>query len=373
MLLIMLLIDKWTYCSNETILGIKLLNKDPPKIIVFTKKGNLLILSNDGNLILSEKITENKPIWKIKLFDIDNDGKLEIIFACMDGILRVYKLKDPLMLEFYWSHKFSSSISGILTNDINNNGYSEVIAYSLDKSLRILDPKNGNLIWGQVFSDGIEDAIILGANNSKSLQQIIACGNDGTIRSFSSNNGDLLWFKRFSNKVRFINYINSKKGILIVCGGDDKQLHFIDNQSHNEIASLEFDDYVWKCISFPSLVNNAILVSSYSFDYLEQSKPLQNIVFTSKLLYIDQNLETIWELPNKNIEVIHRFRAKTHRLIAIGTTQGEFLILDEKSGTIKYSINHNSCVNAIQYEPITKTFIICYEDGLINALHITNN
>ena len=372
----MKLIKKWSFSYGESILGVKLIpmtKEQDQNFFAITKSGKLLLFTEKGKLLLNEKITNNTPIWNFHISDINNDGIIELILGGLDGVLRIFQYTSRSVLKLLWTHQFGSSISGIRIENICNNENYEILAYSLDKSIRVLRSYEGNLIWGQLFEDGIEDAKIWIDTQNNNRKKILACGNDGTIRIFDALNGDLLWFKRFSNKVRFINYINSKKGILIVCGGDDKQLHFIDNQSHNEIASLEFDDYVWKCISFPSLVNNAILVSSYSFDYLEQSKPLQNIIFTSKLLYIDQNLETIWELPNKNVEVIHRFQAETHRLIAIGTTQGEFLILDEKSGTIKYSINHNSCVNAIQYEPISKTFIICYEDGLINALHITNN
>lgn len=374
--LIMLLKNCWDYNLNETILGIKLLtltDKAQTIVIIYTNKGNMKVLSYDGELILSEKISENEPIWAIEIFDIDNDGILEIIFASMDGILRVYKLKDLKFLEYYWSHKFSSSVSGILATDINNNGKSEVIGYSLDKSLRVLDPTNGNLIWGQVFSNGIEDAIIMAENESNKLMQIIACGNDGTIRSFASKNGDLIWFKQFSDKIRFINYLKSEKGLLIVCGGDDHELHFIDYKSKKEILTIEFDNTVWKCLAFPRALKNSLLVSSYSFEYLEHSKPIQEFNFSSKLICIDQNLEFVWQLKNKNVEVIHRFQIGTERLVAIGTTQGELLILNEKSGTIRFNNIYNSSINEIQYEPVNKMLIIGYEDGLIKANHIADN
>jgi WD40 repeat protein len=367
-----LLESSWKFYSKESILGIELLNlsqNDQMKILAFSKKGNLFFLSLDGLLIKKESVSEN-PIWTVKVFDIDNDGVLEIIIGGMDGILKVYKIQDTLLLDPYWAHKFASSISGILIKDINDNGKTEVISYSLDKSIRVLDPTNGNLIWGQLFEDGIEDAIIWDINESISKHQIIACGNDGTIRAFALEKSDLLWFKRFSDKIRLINYINSNKGTFIICGGDDKQLHFIDRETHEEIKTIQFENYVWKGLSFPTLLHSSLLVSSYSFDYLENSQPIQDITFSSKLICIDGNLEIVWELPNKNIEEFIPFQINHMNFIAIGTTQGELLILDENNGVIKYSIKHNSCVNSIKYELKSNSLLICYEDGLVEAFQV---
>jgi hypothetical protein len=370
-----LLESSWKFYSKESILGIELLNlsqNDQMKILAFSKKGNLFFLSIDGLLMKKESVSEN-PIWTVQIFDIDNDGVLEIIIGGMDGILNVYKIHDTLLLDLYWSHKFSSSISGILIKDINDNSKTEVISYSLDKSIRVLDPTNGNLIWGQIFEDGIEDAIIWNKNELESKQQIIACGNDGTIRAFSLEKGDLLWFKRFSDKIRFIDYINSYEGVFIICGGDDKQLHFIDWETHEEIKTIQFENYVWKGLSFPTSLHSSLLISSYSFDYLENSKPIQDITFSSKLICIDGNLEIVWDLPNKNIEDIYPFQINNKNLIAVGTTQGELLILNEKNGSVGYSIKYNSCVNAINYDLKSNLLIICYEDGLVEAFQIISD
>jgi len=372
----MLLESLWKFNCDEPVLGIELLDLSQNmqiNFIAYSKKGNLIFLSSDGQLKLKQEICTENPIWTIKLFDFDNDGNIEIAVGGMDGILRVYKIPDLYELNHYWSHKFSSSISGILTNDINKNGQSEIIVYSLDKTLRVLNPVNGKLIWGQVFQDGIEDAVILESSESKIEQILIACGNDGTVRAFSLKNGDLIWFKSFSDKIRFVDYIKSKNDTIIVCGGDDKELHFISKESKEEIKSFKFDDYVWKCLSFPNPQKKSILVSTYSFEYLNHSKKLQHIQFTSKLVHINKDLEIIWELKNKNIEVIKRFQMHSRNFIAIGTTQGELIILDELSGNMRYNIKQDSCVNAIQYEKLANLLIICYENGTIDAYHIDIN
>lgn len=366
---------KWNFNCNESILSAKLSklrNLHTKNLFLSTKSGNILVIDLNGKLLNREKITENSPIWNLEICDLNDDGIEELLLGGMDGLLRVFQISSPTTLEPLWAHQFASSVSGFRIGTLNNDKYLEILAYSLDKSLRILNSNNGSLIWGQVFEDGIEDAKIW--INQKDIEQkeVLACGNDGTIRIFNAVNGSLLWFKRFSDKVRFIDYLNSDKGTLIICGGDDKLLHIIDKRSQEEIKRIEFDDYVWKCLSFPNSIQDSFLVSSYSFEYLDHSKPIQKINFSSKLLCIQKDLKTIWELKNKNLEVIYRFQIATQRFIALGTTKGELLILDEKNGSIIVSMNRDSAVNAIEYESITRNLIICYEDGLIDSYHIVD-
>ncbi len=367
---------KWTFDYKESILRAKLsacAKEQTKKLFISTKSGKILILDLNSKLVIEEQITEYSPIWNFEISDINKNGKQELILGGLDGLLRVFQITPELILKPLWAHQFGSSISGIRINDINNDDNLEIIAYSLDKTLRVLDNNSGNLIWGQIFKDGIEDAKIWTDKRVKSTKEIIACGNDGTIRIFENVNGNLLWFKQFSDKVRFIDYINSNKGLLIVCGGDDNQLHFIDKVSHNEIKTMEFDDYVWKSLSFPTLINENILISTYSFDYMDQSIPIQDINFTSKLICINKNIEIEWELNNKNIEVIYRFQTGKQNNIAIGTTQGELIIIDEKNGTIKSNIVHTSSINDIIYEPKTQLLIISHEDGSIIAYFIEDS
>ena len=151
----------WDFTSNEEILGLEIgnLTKNTRQLLAYTNFGKILIFSFDGDKLLEEEISQNAPIWSVKIHDIDNDGRNEIIIAAYDGLLRVFKYKLPI-LEPFWAHQFGASISGLHIHDINNDGIEEIIAYSLDKTLRVLNPLDGSLIWGQLFEDGIGDAVI---------------------------------------------------------------------------------------------------------------------------------------------------------------------------------------------------------------------
>ncbi|MFW9999466.1 MAG: FG-GAP-like repeat-containing protein [Candidatus Hodarchaeota archaeon] len=364
----MIVKELWNFKYNLPILGIELADIDGNgqiEILAYTRNGVMLVISLIGKLLHEKTISKDLPIWHLKVYDIDNDGKNEIILGGMDGLLRVFKPNAKNNFELLWAHKFDSSISGIIIGDINNDKIIEVIACSLDKTLRILDPFTGNLIWGQVFEEGIGEMIIFMNDKMGLKKEIIACANDGTIRSFNGTNGKLLWYKKYSNKLRSITYMNTIKGTLVICGGDDKKLHIINKKSKNEIKTKEFNNYVWKCISYPYLIYNKLLVSSYSFDYLNDAVPIEKIEFTSNIICLNEFLEVIWETIGFNIEVLRIIVNQDNLFILAGTTRGELLIIEEKTGKILCIKKYHSCINMIQFLKEKKLIFSCHDDGTI--------
>ncbi|MFX1308864.1 MAG: hypothetical protein ACFE8C_04140 [Promethearchaeota archaeon] len=358
--------ELWSFKYNEPILGIELgdiNNNGEIEIIAYTRTGALLFLSQNSKKKHQEVITKDIPIWHLKIYDIDNDGRNEIILGGMDGILRTFKCSLTYDLVTFWNHKFNTSISGILIDDINNDNISELIVYSLDKTIRVLNPLDGNLIWGQVFEEGIGDAIVL--TDEKKI--VIACGNDGTIRSFNGIDGKLVSFKQFSDKIRCVSYLNSIKGCVVICGGDDKKLHFLDKKTQKEFKTNKFKDYVWKCISYPFPIFNKALISSYSFAYFNKLNPLEKIDFTSKLICIDEYFTTSWKLEGFNIEILKAIKVNKKILVFVGTTKGELIIIEEQTGKILFQKKENSCLNMIQILIEERLMFCSYDDGTVTA------
>lgn len=362
--------EHWKFTYDEPLLGIELgdiNNNGQIEIVAFTKSGYVLIISIKGELLNKILISENSPIWNLRIFDIDKDGKNEIILGGMDGILNILKSNRDYNFKLFWTHKFDASISGILIDDINNDKLDELIVYSLDKTLRVLNPLNGNLVWGQVFEDGIGDALIFKENIKSINKEIVACGNDGTIRSFDCIDGNLLWFKRFSDKVRCVSYIYLTKGSVIICGGDDKKLHFIDRSTQKEFNTYEFKDFVWKCVSYPFPICNKALVSSYSFAHFSNSFPPEKIRFSSKLICLNESIDIMWEMKGYNIEALKVIEVYDNILVFIGTTKGELIIIEEPSGKILLNKRNNSCLNMIQILTESELLFCCYDNGTIVA------
>lgn len=363
----------WDYKCDEQILGLEMgdfTSNNKQEIIVFSKSGKIYIFSLDGKLLFDEEITDNSPIWNLIIEDIDENNGQKVIIGGLDGLLRIFDLNTSLTLDPLWVHKFGSSISGILLKDINGDGKKEIVAYSLDKSLRVLSFLDGSLIWGQLFEDGISDVIFVKDDDNPDKNIIVAVGNDGTIRSFNSVTGNLLGFMKFSNKMRALTLFNLLDKQVLVCGGDDNSVHFLDRNLKFEIDTMKFYDFVWKLKPFKFMNNSLLLISTYSFNFLDDSIPVNKQQFSSKLICLDINLDVIWELNNTNIEVITPYLTETMNFIITGTTKGEIIILNPRDGKILTTLNTSSCVNDIKIDFFSNLFVSCHDDGSINAYFI---
>ncbi|MHA1670125.1 MAG: WD40 repeat domain-containing protein [Promethearchaeota archaeon] len=363
----------WNYKINDQVLGLELgdftANKKQ-EIIAFSKSGKIYILSLDGKLLFEDEITENTPIWNLIIDEKDEVIGKKLIIGGLDGLLRIFNIDPSLTLNPLWAHQFGASISGVLLKDINGDGIREIIAYSLDKSLRVLSVLDGSLIWGQLFENGISDAIFIKDDDNSDNSVIIAVGNDGSIRSFNCMNGNLLGFMKFTDKVRTLTPFNLLDKQVIVCGGDDKNAHFLDKTLKFEIETLKFNDFVWKLKPLRYMNKSFLLISTYSFDFLDDSVPINKQRFSSKLTCLDIKLEVKWELNNTNIEVMVPFFSDTMNLIITGTTTGEIILLDLEDGKILTTLNTFSCINDIKIDVFSKVFVSCHDDGSINAYFI---
>jgi len=362
--------EKWQYRIEEPILQIEIgdvNNNGQNEIIAALKSGRLLILSLTGKVLADKKITKKSSIWKMEVRDIDDDNKNEVILAGLDGLLRTFKCNSSYELETFWNHQFGASISGFLVSDINNDNLKEIIAYSIDKSLRVLNPLDGSLIWGQLFEDGIGNAIVWQDPSEPALKEVIAAGNDGTVRIFKGMNGELSWFKRYNDKIRCVSFFKSNREEFIVCGGDDKMLHFIDKKSHNEKKTIQCQEYVWKCSQFKSMRNYNLLVSTYSFDFFDSSIDIDNLEFNSKMMCFNQDFDIIWDINNINVEVVSRVMLEGTSFFIIGSTRGKTLLIEDNTGKILIEIKKKSCVNDAKIDLDIKTLITCHDDGSLFA------
>lgn len=366
----------WNFNSGEQTLGLIIsepINKIQHKILAYTKSGRIFIISADGNIFRNEIVTENTAIWKGLFNNLYDDEQEELILGGLDGLLRTFKYNEKFELIPFWAHQFGASLSGFFIEDINKDNIREIIAYSLDKSIRVLNPFNGNLIWGQIFEQGVTDAIFCEIKGKIEKSELIASSNDGTIRAFDPVKGNLLWFKRFENKVRTLSFFMTGQNYYLVCGGDDKKIHFLNFKTNEEVKTFKVENYIWKSLKYPKNPPHNLIISSYSFDYLEKDINVKDIEFTSKLIVFDINLNIKWTLEKINAELIDYINVFDKIVILTGTTKGELFLIDEMDGKILARVDHGSCINDIKWISDLSLLITCHDDGNINAYNLSTN
>lgn len=363
--------ELWEYQCKDAIMGMTLgdiNNNSQTELIAYSQSGKIYIFSLSGKLLLEEEISKGSSNWCGAIQDIDNDGVNELIFGGMDGLLRTFKCSEDYRLSSIWAHKLGTSISGILIDDLNNDEIDELIVYGLDNTMRVLNPESGELIWGQMFEKGIGSAITWEDTElGLSLKEVFAVGNDGTLRVFDGTNGEMKWFKKFSDKQRCVSYMDSDEGPVIICGGDDKQIHIIQKFSQEEIRTIKTKDYVWKSFSFPQTTHDKVIVSTYDFSFMESEEFIENIKFSSRLLCLDENLKTSWKVKHTNVESIRTIERPQENYILIGTTDGRIVIFDGEKGKEVQSINKGSCTNMVELRLENNLLFSCHDNGGIYA------
>ena len=236
----------------------------------FTKK-----MKNPGCLIKSIKFP-NLP--KDLILTVDEVGLVQIVFSDASHELLSYQLsckteawsmdyvyRSPNQLDLYlgsaaggiyclsieigtdnrkdldglkadsslkWQHKADNMVTKIRLCDVTGDGRKEIIASSVDHSLRVLDAETGNFMWGQLFQTAITLFSVFDCDNDGNLE-IAASSSDGDVRVFSGQNGGLKYFSHFPKNVRTIELVSShdsgmSKNSLILLGGDNQQIYLCD-------------------------------------------------------------------------------------------------------------------------------------------------
>ncbi|MFA5032073.1 MAG: FG-GAP-like repeat-containing protein [bacterium] len=125
------------------------------------------------------------------LFDINNDGYMEIVFGAQDK--SVYAL-SWIAKQSIWSFPTNAKISYSSPNagDIDKNGQQEVIIGSDDGKLYVIDGMTGSLNWSYQTGGSIVSSPAIGDINGDGYDEIIIGSKDRKMYAFNYI-GDTLW------------------------------------------------------------------------------------------------------------------------------------------------------------------------------------
>ena len=89
-----------------------------------------------------------------------------------------------------------------------------------------------------------------------------------------------------------------------------------------------------------------MLVYSYSFDFLYIDTDIKDLIFNSKLINLNNNLDINWESGGLNIEDL---KISVPYIVA-GTTKGNLIFIDESTGNIINKIELGSTINKVEIQ-----------------------
>lgn len=126
-----------------------------------------------------------RQYWTPVFDDLDGDGLQEIIFFSDGSAVRVLNYDGATK----WTYNFNAVYLG--TGYFNADSIRDVFAATIDHDFRILDGRDGSLIWsGKKPSRWIPSVANV---NEDGIDDIVALGENNYIYAYDGSNGALLW------------------------------------------------------------------------------------------------------------------------------------------------------------------------------------
>ena len=180
----------WPFSTGGIIRGApSIVDSSEPKVVVGSGDNNLYVIDAGGNEIFNVP-TGGQIKGSPSFVDLDNDGKVELVFSSTDGNIYVYD-KDGLFPG--WPQSTGSSIeSEPCFADLDNNGYPEIVVTTTDGYLWVYTKDGSRIKHFPVQSEGsvltspaIEDIdsdgdleIVFGSNAGVHIIDIKSQGNN---------------------------------------------------------------------------------------------------------------------------------------------------------------------------------------------------
>lgn len=341
----------------------------------------------NGDLLYEIQMECKSEIWSLVSISISLTN-YNIYVGSATGHIYAYKIifnvpeSGSLAIELkkIWEQKADDLITKMECIDLNQDGKVEIIASSMDHSLRVLDAESGKFIWGQLFQAGIA-YFKIAALNGIMVDSVICSAIDGSLRVFNSKNGDLIKFSMLANNIRTIEVINTPKKIgntiiysnspkAIVCGCDDYYLYIIDGGSLNVLISLNIGSYIWNsglvCFKEPQTLD-LFYISTYSFNFMEGLVVPNTNDKSFIRFYNAQSFDILAEIMDINIQTItYPIKFEKFQVILVGTIEKKVHLIDLDQKKIICSIDAEDIVNAVDLCINNNKMMIYYCDDKCN-------
>lgn len=121
--------------------------------------------------------------------DIDNDGKMEVVFGSCD--CKIYAVNHDGRLQWVYQTK-DHVLSSPAIRDVDNDGEMEVICGSDDGHVYCLDGEDGKLLWKYSTGSAVSSPAVCDVDSDGEME-IFVGSHDGTVYALCGEDGAVLW------------------------------------------------------------------------------------------------------------------------------------------------------------------------------------
>ncbi len=199
---------------------------DSTRIIAGMRNNKVVGMNERGKRLWS--YTADQVIRRVRVADIDQDDKAEVLVASEDFAIHVLHSATG---ELLWKYATKGWVRSVFPIDIDGDKHVEILAASGDKHIYILDhrgklknklPTNSKvhaLYAADLDNDGIVE-ILVGSD----AKDLYAMTPDGTVK----------WMFKPKNRIHSINAVDlNKDGYSeIVAGSEDEHIYILDHEGN---------------------------------------------------------------------------------------------------------------------------------------------
>ena len=111
-----------------------------------------------------------------------NPPEVAFVYGDPSGLIRHIVTEDGKLKENWRSFPLESPIQEVLTADLDNDGYQEIITYTAESRIYIWTMKSYNLLWDSTGEDlGTIQAIVVGNVDTDPEKELVLCSNNRIV------------------------------------------------------------------------------------------------------------------------------------------------------------------------------------------------
>ncbi len=205
--------------------------------------------SNEGkiNLSISQEWNKSMPLNTPETYDVSatpvianfNGSKNCVAMLTSSGLLNAWDFKtgDPIWKPF---EIFNSGMASLVADDINNDGYDDIVSVSESSMIFIVDGQTGNIIRKEILGGDISKLTPVVCDlDSDGKKDIVIASEDGTLHFMYSPGFDTTYVKQtefIDGPIYASPIIMSRKNFspFVVVANYDSKVYFLDGKTRTK-------------------------------------------------------------------------------------------------------------------------------------------